>query len=117
MLRNSIIRFFATISLAITLSACSYLAPYKIDIQQGNIIAQENVDKLKAGMTRSEVKNLLGTALVSDIYHADRWDYVYSLRKGWTVEEQRKLTLTFEKDVLAKIEGQGLPNTELSAKK
>jgi outer membrane protein assembly factor BamE len=117
MIRNSFIRFLAASSFAFALSACSYLAPYKIDIQQGNIVAQENVDKLKVGMTRNEVKNLLGTPLVADIYHANRWDYVYSLRKGWTVEEQKKLTLTFEKDVLSKIEGQGLPNTELSAKK
>jgi outer membrane protein assembly factor BamE len=113
MFRHSIILSF----IALSLSGCSYFAPYKIDIQQGNIVAQENVDKLKVGMTRNEVKNLLGTPLVADIYHADRWDYVYSLRKGWTVEGQRKLTLTFEKDVLAKIEGQGVPNTELSEKK
>jgi outer membrane protein assembly factor BamE len=117
MIRISLIRLFAAIAMLMFATACSYLAPYKIDIQQGNIVPQESVEKLKVGMTRAEVKNLLGTPLVSDIYHAERWDYVYSLRKGWTVEDQRKLTLTFEKDVLAKIEGQGLPNTETSAKK
>ncbi len=117
MIRNFSSRLFLVLSVAFALSACSYFAPYKIDIQQGNIVAQENVEKLKAGMTRSEVKNLLGTPLVSDIYHADRWDYVYTLRKGWSVDEQKKLTLRFEKDVLAKIEGQGLTNTELSTKK
>jgi outer membrane protein assembly factor BamE len=117
MIRNSFIRLFTALAIVLSMSACSYLAPYKIDIQQGNIVAQESVEKLKAGMTRSDVKNLLGTPLVSDIYHADRWDYVYSLRKGWTVEDQRKLTLTFDKDVLSKIEGQGVPNTELSEKK
>jgi outer membrane protein assembly factor BamE len=117
MIRNSLIRCFAAIGFAIALSACSYLSPYKIDIQQGNIVAQESVEKLKPGMTRSEVKNLLGTPLVSDIYHADRWDYVYTMRKGWRVEDKRKLTLTFEKDVLAKIEGQGLPNADVSLKK
>ncbi len=117
MIRNSLIRHSLTIGLALLISACSYLSPYKIDIQQGNIVPQENVEKLKTGMTRAEVKNLLGTPLVSDIYHADRWDYFYSLRKGWTVEDQRKLTLTFEKDVLAKIEGQGVPNAEMSLKK
>lgn len=113
----TLIRLFTVLVLAYAMSACSYLAPYKIDIQQGNIVPQESVEKLKVGMTRTEVKNLLGTPLVSDIYHADRWDYVYSLRKGWTVEDQRKLTLTFDKEVLAKIDGQGVPNTELSAKK
>ena len=112
-----LIRSLSALVLVFAASACSYLAPYKIDIQQGNIVPQESVEKLKVGMSRNEVKNLLGTPLVSDIYHADRWDYVYSLRKGWTVEGQRKLTLTFEKDVLAKIEGQGMPNTETSAKK
>ncbi|MGB8337247.1 MAG: outer membrane protein assembly factor BamE [Burkholderiales bacterium] len=117
MMYNKVIYCLVAISHVLLISACSYLTPYKIDIQQGNIVAQESVEKLKTGMSRSEVKNLLGTPLVSDIYHADRWDYVYRLRKGWSLEDQRKLTLFFEKDVLARIEGQGLPDTDVSAKK
>ncbi|MGB9149686.1 MAG: outer membrane protein assembly factor BamE [Burkholderiales bacterium] len=117
MIRHSITCCCIATGILFVLPACSYFAPYKIDIQQGNIVAQEDAEKLKAGMTRSEVKNLIGTPLVADIYHADRWDYVYRMRRGWTVEPQRKLTVTFEKDVLTRIEGEGLANADLSAKK
>lgn len=92
---------------ALVLPACSYLTPYKVDIQQGNIVPPEAVAKLKPGLSRNEVKNLLGTPLLTDIYHADRWDYVYRSRKGWSVEDQRKLSVYFDKDVLARVEGAG----------
>jgi outer membrane protein assembly factor BamE len=94
-----------SLALALSLQACSYLTPYKIDIQQGNIVPQESVAKLKPGMSRNEVKNLLGTPLLTDVYHADRWDYVYTMRKGWSMQDQHKLSLYFDKDVLARIEG------------
>ena len=58
------------------LSAC-FLKPYKIDVQQGNFLDQEMVAKLKPGMTRSQVRFLLGTPLIADPFHPDRWDYVY----------------------------------------
>ncbi len=103
---------FFSLGLAFLLSACSYLTPYKIDIQQGNIVPQETVAKLKPGMSRNEVKNLLGTPLLTDVYHADRWDYLYRMRKGWSVKEEHKLSLYFESDLLKRIEGEGLATAE-----
>jgi outer membrane protein assembly factor BamE len=78
---------------------------YRIDIQQGNVITQEMVDKLKPGMTRSQVRFVLGTALIDDVFHKDRWDYVYRLVQHGNLVDEYKLTVFFEDDKLAKIKG------------
>lgn len=96
------------IPLMLLLASCSYvpaISPYKIDIQQGNVVTQEMVSKLKPGMTKSQTKFVLGTPLITDAFHADRWDYVYLLNKGGKLLEQRKLTVIFEGDVLKRLEG------------
>ena len=85
------------------------IGTYKIDIQQGNYVTQEMVAKLKPGMTRSQVRFLLGTPLVVDLFHTDRWDYVYVYQKGGAVTEHRKLTVFFEGDKLARVEGDVKP--------
>lgn len=85
------------------------MTPHKIDIQQGNYITQEMVEKLKPGMTRSQVRFLLGTPLVADPFHEDRWDYVYYLQKKGTTTEYRRIVLLFDKDKLARIEGDVVP--------
>jgi len=78
---------------------------YKIDVQQGNVITQEMVEKLKPGMTRSQVRFVLGSALIGDVFHKDRWDYVYSLEQQGVLVEEYKLTVFFEDDKLARTEG------------
>ena len=78
---------------------------YKIDVQQGNVITQEMVEKLKPGMTRSQVRFVLGSALIDDVFHKDRWDYVYSLEQQGVLIEEYKLTVFFEDDKLARTEG------------
>ena len=96
------------IPLALLLASCSYvptITPYKMDVQQGNVVTQEMVSKLKPGMTKSQTKFILGTPLVTDAFHADRWDYVYLLNKDGKLQEQRKLTVIFDKDVLKRLEG------------
>lgn len=93
---------------AVLLASCSstsVLAPHKIDVQQGNYVTQEMVSKLRPGMTRSQVRFLLGTPLVADAFHTNRWDYFYRLDKGGQVAEQRKLAVIFEEDKLARVEG------------
>jgi outer membrane protein assembly factor BamE len=85
--------------------SCSYLQPYKIEIQQGNVTTQENVSKLKAGMTKPQVSFILGTPLLRDSFHANRWDYVYYLRKRGRIVEERRLAVIFENDRLKQIEG------------
>ena len=88
-------------------SGCSSvnLGPHRIDVQQGNALDQENVARLKPGLSRSQVRFLLGTPLVVDPFHADRWDYVYVNYKAGKLAEQKRITLFFEGETLARIEG------------
>ena len=85
------------------------LSPHQIDIQQGNYVTQEMVAKLKPGMSRSQVRFALGTPLVVDPFHADRWDYVYVLQKEGRVIEQRHITVVFQDDKLQRIDGDVKP--------
>ena len=81
------------------LAACSSFNPYKIDVQQGNVLTQEMVAQLKPGQTREQVRYILGTPLLADIFHQQRWDYVYSYRKGRSGEvETRQFSVYFDKD-------------------
>jgi outer membrane protein assembly factor BamE len=85
------------------------LMPYQMDIQQGNVITQEMLSKLKPGMTPSQVRFILGTPLVVDAFHKDRWDYVYRYTKGGTVQEHRRVVVVFQDGKLARIEGDVIP--------
>ena len=93
------------------IAACSYkpsfINEYKIDIQQGNVLTQEMVSQLKPGQTRDQVRFLLGTPLVVDIFHQQRWDYVYRYQNGQTGKtEARKFTAFFNNDgLLERVEG------------
>jgi outer membrane protein assembly factor BamE len=97
------------ILLSMLLASCSYvsspvLSPYRMDIRQGNYVTPEMREKLKLGMTKHQVRYVLGTPMVSDAFHANRWDYLYMLAQdGKTVERQR-LTLYFEGDNLARMD-------------
>jgi outer membrane protein assembly factor BamE len=81
------------------------ISPHRIEIQQGNAITQDMLDKLKPGMTPSQVRFILGTPLVVDPFHKNRWDYVYRLVRGGKVAEQRRITVIFEDDKLKALEG------------
>ena len=95
------------LSLSLPLTYCTYLPslPYKIDIQQGNFVTDEMVAKLKPGMTRSQVRFTLGTPLVMDIFHVDRWDYIYRTAPGGQLTEEKKLTVFFKNDRLSHVQG------------
>ena len=70
---------------------------YRIDVQQGNVISREQMEQVKTGMTRDQVRFALGTPLLVDPFHERRWDFVYSLRKGSSQEhEQRRLSIHFD---------------------
>jgi outer membrane protein assembly factor BamE len=88
-------------------SGCSgfKMGPYRIDVQQGNALDQENVARLKPGLNRSQVRFLLGTPLVVDPFRSDRWDYVYLYYKAGKLTEQKRISLFFEGDTLTRIEG------------
>lgn len=104
-----------SIPLLFLLSGCSQvpilpgLTPYKMDIQQGNYVTQDMVAKLKPGMTRAQVRFALGTPLVVDPFHTDRWDYVYVLRKKGKIVEQRRLIVLFQDEKLLRLEGDVTP--------
>lgn len=81
------------------LAACGSFNAYKIDIQQGNVLTQEMVAQLKPGQTRDQVRFILGTPLLTDVFHQDRWDYVYTYRNGRTGNvEERKFSVYFDKN-------------------
>ncbi len=86
---------------AVLLAAC---APYKMDIRQGNLVTPETRERLKPGMTRTQVRALLGTPLVADPFHPDRWDYVYSLEHGRKQVVNQRMTLYFQGERLSRIE-------------
>ncbi|MDJ0740528.1 MAG: outer membrane protein assembly factor BamE [Gammaproteobacteria bacterium] len=85
---------------------------YKPDIQQGNVVSQEQVNELQPGMTKRQVRFLLGTPMLTDVFHADRWDYAYTLGRGSTPSEQRRVTVYFEQDRLVRIAGDMRPQPE-----
>jgi outer membrane protein assembly factor BamE len=117
-------RSIVTVILAAALSACGVV--YKIDVQQGNYVTQDVVSKLKKGMTKGEVKQLLGTPLLSDAFHNNRWDYyfsnaksgggpwynpftLFSDSKGSRVDERTRLSVFFEDDKLVAVTGDVRP--------
>jgi len=94
---------------AVLVSACSnfsFPGVYRVDVQQGNIIEQDQVQKLAVGMTRAQVQFVMGSALVTDTFNPDRWDYFYSFRNGKGKLEQEHLKLVFAGDVLQSMDRQ-----------
>ncbi len=85
------------------------VTPYRMVIQQGNFISQEMVSQLKPGMTKEQVRFVLGTPLVTDIFHADRWDYVFFRQSADGKREQRNLSVVFENSKLARVLGDLMP--------
>lgn len=103
--------------LVTALTACSSapditsrLSPYRIDVRQGNFVTQEMVAKLKPGMSRDQVRFALGTPLVTDIFHANRWDYVYRFQPGRGEVQLRRLSVFFEDDKLVRVGGDVVPS-------
>ncbi len=105
-------RRFALIPAFLAICACSFPGVYKLDIQQGNIVTQEAVDQLKPGMSKRQVRYLLGTPLLVDSFHEDRWDYFYSLKNHDDEYSQERLTLLFANDQLVQLKGNFRPSAQ-----
>jgi len=81
------------------------ITPYKMDIQQGNFVSQDMVAQLKPGMTREQVRFILGTPLITDIFHGERWDYIYYREAPDGKRENRRIAVFFSNDKLERLEG------------
>ena len=103
------------IIVALSLASCSGISklpsftPHKIEINQGNLVTPDMRGKLKLGMSRSQVRALLGTPLITDAFHANRWDYAYRLEQSNKLIDQQRMTLYFEGESLTRIDDSNMP--------
>ena len=82
---------------------------YRINVEQGNVVTEEMVEQLRPGLNRRQVRYIMGTPLIEDSFHEDRWDYRYLLRNGNELLSETQLTLWFEGDELVRAEGPDAP--------
>lgn len=93
------------ISLAVLcLVSCSMLRPYKMDIHQGNIIEPEKVEKIKVGMNRSQVRQLLGTPMLDDAFQKEQDDYIYYTKPGYGEANEQRIAIRFQNEKVSSIE-------------
>jgi len=97
-------------SLQRTDSFVGLITPYRIDIVQGNVVTKEQAALLKPGLTRPQVRDVLGTPILTDPFHASRWDYIFTLRRPGTELQRRSVIVYFDKDVVSRIEAPELPS-------
>jgi outer membrane protein assembly factor BamE len=100
-------RLIAILAAALLAGACSLV--YTIDVQQGNHVTKDVVDKVTVGMTRAQVRQILGTPLLVDPFHSNQWDYYFSNVKGGKPENRTRLTIYFKDDKVERIAGEGRP--------
>jgi outer membrane protein assembly factor BamE len=86
-----------------------FITPYRLEVVQGNVVTKEQAALVKPGMTRSEVRDILGSPMLTDIFHADRWDYPFTIRRQGTAPQQRLVVLKFDGEALKTIEAPDLP--------
>jgi outer membrane protein assembly factor BamE len=103
----------------LALWSCGY-SPVKIyqpEVVQGNFVSKEQVQALRAGMPRQAVREILGTPLVTSVFHAERWDYAFTIRRQGSEPQLRRFTVYFKGDVLDRVDGDPLPTeAEFAAK-
>lgn len=101
--------------LLLLLASCSMLSEYHVPVRQGNYVTQKSVEQLSPGMTRSQVQDILGSPLVMDVFHQNRWDYVYLYNDGKGKVTENRIAVYFDGDSLTKVAGKGLPEAPLIA--
>ncbi len=116
-------RFVLITAAGFAVSACSIfdkassgiagiVSPYKVEVVQGNFVSKEQREALQLGMPRNQVRDVLGSPLVTSAFHAERWEYVFTIRRQGQEPQQRKLTVFFKGDELAKVESDTLISEE-----
>lgn len=106
--RGPSMRFIALAAILLTATACGPLV-YKIDVQQGNYVTEDTAARVKNGMSKAEVKQLLGTPLLNDVFHGNRWDYFFSNVKGKKAEDRTRFTIFFQDDKVVSFTGTTRP--------
>jgi outer membrane protein assembly factor BamE len=91
-------------------TALPTIKPYKLDVQQGNVVTSKMLLQLRPGMTKSQVRFIMGTPLIQDSFHGNRWDYVYQMREGGKLKEQRRVIMDFENELLKSVRGDVIPS-------
>lgn len=115
-------RALAAALIPFTLAACSSLqssdnflgviTPYRVEVVQGNVVTKEQAAQIKPGMSRAQVRDILGSPLLTDIFHASRWDYVFTIRRQGAEPQQRKIVVLFDDDKVSKFEAGELPSEQ-----
>ena len=107
----------ALVMVSATLAGCGALSgagnlvsPYRHDVVQGNFVSKEQVEALRPGMSRLQVRDTLGTPLLASMFHADRWDYVFTLKRQNVEPQQFRLAVFFKGDLLERFEGDAMPS-------
>ncbi len=90
-------------------SIAGVVTPYKMDVVQGNFVSKEQAAAVKVGMSRSQVRDILGTPLLTSIFHADRWDYVFTFKRQGLEPQARKVSVFFRGDMLERMDADSLP--------
>ncbi len=93
-----------------TRKVANSIVPYKIEIVQGNFVSKEQVEALKPGMTRAQVRDILGTPLLQSVFHADRWDYVFTMKRQGVDAQARQLTVYFKDGIMERADGDPMPS-------
>lgn len=117
------LRLLLVVVAGLGLSACSTVnnssrnllssvTPYQVEIVQGNFVSKEQVAALQKGMLRQQVRELLGTSLLTDVFHSDRWDYVFTIKRQGVEPQRRHLAVFFKGDTLDHFEGDVMPTEE-----
>ncbi len=119
-MRNLSATRYPILLLALLCASCGTalpsIKPYKLDVQQGNVVTSKMLLQLRPGMTQSQVRFIMGTPLSPDSVHGKRWDYVYLMRENGKITEQRRVILDFENDVLKTVRGDVIPSAADASK-
>ena len=103
----------ASLAAGLILAGCASSTawqPYRMEVVQGNVVTREMLEQLRPGLTRDQVRGLMGSPLLTDIFHADRWDYVFTIRRQGAVPQQRRVTVHFANDRVQRHEAGDLPS-------
>ena len=119
-MRNLSATRYPILLLALLCASCGTalpsIKPYKLDVQQGNVVTSKMLLQLRPGMTQSQVRFIMGSPLIQDSFHGKRWDYVYLMRENGKITEQRRVILDFENDVLKTVRGDVIPSAADASK-